>query len=109
MDYNSDLNTWEVTSSYYVSTGYSNPEASGGYHNKIDDFSTDKEFLYSPPINCLLYTRGILRMGMWRLNSYRETLYVSVDNDKDGLYDDFIKAITINDTPPAEKWGLSLY
>src|SRR5687768_12871756 len=67
-------NTWEMINSIYPSISYSNPNASGNSHIKIDASASRDETLTSPVINCSGVTNGELRFGIWRAAGYTRTL-----------------------------------
>ena len=106
IDGGNDKNTWEMINTVFPSVGYSSPNASGGSHIKIDATASRFDFLSSPTIDFSNYTHGILKFGLWRIRDYNEFLYISIDNDNDGSFDDYTRTINPADSLKEDTWGV---
>jgi hypothetical protein len=101
-----DKNYWEMINTIYPSQGYSNPEASGGSHIKIDASSTYYDYLTSPVIDCSNFTGGVLKFGAWRSVSYDKDLYIYLDLNGDNVFSECRYIIPHDSIPKVEQWVL---
>ena len=106
IDGGNDKNTWEMINTVFPSLGYSYPNASGGSHIKIDATASRFDYLTSPTIDFSNYTRGILKFGLWRIRDYNEFIYISIDSDNDGSFDDHTRTIYPADSVKEDTWGV---
>lgn len=96
---------WMVVNSAYPSKGYTKPEASGDNQIVIFALSTPNDSLISPEIDCTNFTGGILKFGIWREISFKETLYVSLETGSGNSVLKYVISLP-TDTILRETWRL---
>lgn len=99
-------NGWEMISTVYPSSGYTQPNASGGSHIKVDATAATDAYLYSPFLDCSNYINGVLKFGIWRAPGNDRTLIISVELNGDLDFKKYKYFVYTDATPEREKWFL---